>query len=87
VVIGSDPKGGSVREVVSMCSYARKYGIHSAMPISQAYKLCPVAAFVPVNMKLYAGASANIMETLTFFTNASFIIPNEGWLYKKFHLL
>ena len=68
VVVGSDPKGGSGRGVVSTCSYeARKYGIHSAMPISQAYKLCPDAAFVPVNMKLYAGVSANVMGILRGF--------------------
>jgi DNA polymerase IV (DinB-like DNA polymerase) len=61
VIVGADPKGGSGRGVVSTCSYeARKYGIHSAMPISQAYKLCPDAAFVPVNMKLYAQVSANV---------------------------
>ena len=68
VVVGSDPKGGSGRGVVSTCSYeARKYGIHSAMPISQAYRLCPEAAFLSVNMKLYAGVSTNVMEILKGF--------------------
>jgi len=68
VVVGSDTKGGSGKGVVSTCSYeARKYGINSAMPISQAYKLCPDAAFLPVNMKLYAGVSANVMEILRGF--------------------
>jgi len=68
VVVGSDPKGGKGRGVVSTCSYeARKYGIHSATPISQAYKLCPDAAFVPVNMKLYAQVSANVMEIMKCF--------------------
>ena len=68
VIVGSDPKGGSVRGVVSTCSYeARKYGIHSAMPISQAYRLCPGAVFLPVNMKLYAGVSARVMELLKGF--------------------
>jgi len=68
VVVGSDPKGGSKRGVVSTCSYeARKYGIHSTMPISQAYRLCPGAVFSPVNMKLYAGVSAGIMELLRGF--------------------
>ena len=68
VVVGSDPKGGSGRGVVSTCSYeARKYGIHSAMPISQAYRLCPDAAFLPVNMKLYAEVSSNVMEILRGF--------------------
>ncbi|AKB16287.1 hypothetical protein MTHERMMSTA1_14840 [Methanosarcina thermophila MST-A1] len=62
VVIGSDSKDRKGRGVVSTCSYeARKYGIHSAMPVSQAYKLCPDAAFVPVSMKLYAQVSANVM--------------------------
>ena len=70
VVVGSDPKGGSGRGVVSTCSYeARKYGIHSAMPISQAYRLCPDAVFLPVNMKLYAGVSEKIMELLKGFAD------------------
>ena len=68
VVVGSDPKGGKGRGVVSTCSYeARKYGIHSAMPVSQAYKLCPDAAFMPVNMKLYAQVSMNVMEIMMGF--------------------
>jgi DNA polymerase IV (DinB-like DNA polymerase) len=37
------------------------------MPISQAYKLCPEVAFVPVNMRLFAQVSANVMEILKGF--------------------
>jgi len=68
VVVGSDPKGGAGRGVVSTCSYeARKYGIHSAMPISKAYKLCPDCVFLPVNMKLYKEVSENVMAILRGF--------------------
>lgn len=86
VVVGSDPKGGSGRGVVSTCSYeARKYGIHSAMPISQAYRLCPGAVFLPVNMKLYAGVSAGVMELLRGFAakfqqvsvDEAYLVPAE----------
>jgi DNA polymerase IV (DinB-like DNA polymerase) len=68
VVVGSDSKGGSGQGVVSTCSYeASKYRIHSAMPISQAYKLCPDAKFLPGNMKPNASVSANIMKILKGF--------------------
>ncbi|MBI5023456.1 MAG: hypothetical protein HZC18_00435 [Candidatus Omnitrophica bacterium] len=44
VVVGADPKGGRGRGVVFTCSYeARSCGIHSAMPISAAYRRCPHA--------------------------------------------
>ncbi|MBC7085259.1 MAG: DNA polymerase IV [Methanomethylovorans sp.] len=69
VVVGSDPKGGRGRGVVSTCSYeARKYGIHSGMPISSAYKLCPDAVYLPVNMELYKSTSCRIMKLLKGFS-------------------
>jgi DNA polymerase IV (DinB-like DNA polymerase) len=62
VVIGADPKNGTGRGVVSTCSYeARAFGIRSAMPISQAYVLCPHAVFLPPYFPRYAKASAEVM--------------------------
>ncbi len=69
VVIGADPRGGKGRGVVSTCSYeARKYGIHSAMPISAAFRKCPRAVFLPVDMDKYGEASAQIYEILYSFS-------------------
>src|SRR5262245_29466226 len=66
VVVGADPRG---RGVVSAASYeARRFGIHSAMPISRAYRLCPSAAFLPVDMDKYARESERIMAILVAFT-------------------
>lgn len=69
VIVGADPAGGSGRGVVSACSYsARRFGIHSAMPISIAYKKCPHGVFLPVDMRKYARISRQIFEILESFT-------------------
>jgi len=62
VVIGADPKNGTGRGVVSTCSYeARAFGIRSAMPISQAFVLCPHAVFLPPHFPRYTKASTEVM--------------------------
>ncbi|RPH92706.1 MAG: DNA polymerase IV, partial [Calditrichaeota bacterium] len=69
VVVGADPKGGRGRGVVSTCSYeARVYGIHSAMPISEAYRRCPNAIFVLPRGKRYAEVSRHVMQILQDFS-------------------
>ena len=68
VVVGADPKAGKGRGVVSTSSYeARKFGVKSGMPISQAYRLCPKCIFLPVNFDLYLKCSAEVMEVLHGF--------------------
>jgi len=68
VVVGADPKGGKGRGVVSTSSYeARKFGVKSGMPISQAWKLCPQCVYLPVNFELYVKASNEVMEVLRGF--------------------
>src|SRR4030043_1090196 len=64
VVIGGigDP---SKRGVVSTANYeARKYGVHSAMPMKTAYKMCPHAVFLPVDYETYSAASVQFKEVL-----------------------
>jgi len=69
VIVGSDPKEGKGRGVVAACSYeARKFGIHSAMPISVAYHKCPDAVFLPPDMEKYSEASRKILEIFETFT-------------------
>ena len=48
VIVGADPQGGRGRGVVATASYeARRFGVGSAMPISQAWRLCPQGVYVP----------------------------------------
>ena len=70
VIVGSDPKGGKGRGIVATCSYeARKFGVHSAQPISQAWRCCPHGIFVRPGMAKYARVSERIMSILTEFSD------------------
>ena len=65
VVVGGRP---NERGVVSAASYAaRKFGIHSAMPLRTAYKLCPQAIFVDGHPDRYRDYSHKVYDVLTAF--------------------
>ncbi len=66
VIVGGEPKK---RGVVAAASYeARKFGVHSAMPMAQAVRLCPNAIILPVRMKRYAEFSQHIQAIFQKFT-------------------
>jgi DNA polymerase-4 len=59
----------SNRGVVSTASYeARKFGVHSAMPIAQAKKLCPKGVYLPARHSLYKETSQDIFKILKKYT-------------------
>ena len=69
VIVGADPKEGKGRGVVMGCSYeARKLGVHSALPISIAYRLCPNGVYLPPNFTRYEQASEQIIQLLRTFS-------------------
>jgi DNA polymerase-4 len=75
VVIGGDGDP-TKRGVVSTASYeARKFGIHSAMPLRTAYNLCPNAIFLPVDYEEYSRMSKKFKTVLGEFTQ---IIEDVG---------
>ena len=66
VVVGGQ---ANERGVVSAASYAaRKFGIHSAMPLRTAAKLCPQAVFVNGHPERYREYSAKVREVLNRFS-------------------
>lgn len=76
LVVGADPLGGKGRGVAATSNYpARAYGIHSAMPISTAWRLSEAArragklpvTFVSVDMEKYARVSEQVMRIVQRF--------------------
>ena len=63
--------GGTIesRGVVSTASYeARKYGVHSAMAMTEAHRRCPDGVYLPVDMQKYRRVSRQLMEIFHRFT-------------------
>jgi len=66
VIVGGRPDR---RGVVSTCSYeARAFGVHSAMPISEAYRLCPHGIFVEGSYASYREYSERVFDIFYHFT-------------------
>lgn len=79
LIIGALP---SERGVVSTCSYeARRFGIHSAMNIKEAYRRCPNGIYMHGDMRKYAAASAKIHEIMLKYTDIiEFVALDEGYM-------
>jgi len=82
LIVGADPKEGKGRGVVLTASYeARKYGIRSGLPISQAYRLCPDAIYVRPNWHLYGNLSNKVMDIMkAFATRLEQVSIDEAFL-------
>jgi DNA polymerase-4 len=66
LIVGGQPNS---RGVVATCNYeARKFGIHSAMPSSHAYRLCPQAIFVKPRFDAYKEASIHIRHVFSSYS-------------------
>jgi DNA polymerase IV len=63
--------GGTIaRGVVCACSYeARRYGIHSAMPMARAVRLCPQGIVLPVRMSRYRAVSEKVFAIFARYTD------------------
>ena len=79
LIIGAYP---NERGVVATCSYeARKYGVHSAMNIKEAYRLCPKGIYVHPNFDKYKAVSSKLHEIWnTYASEAEYIALDEAYL-------
>ncbi len=70
VIVGADPQRGLGRGVVAACSYeARRFGVHSAMPIGRAFWLCPQGVYLRPDFAKYVDTSRAIRKIFRSFTD------------------
>ena len=79
LIIGSLP---TERGVVATCSYeARKFGVHSAMNIKEAYRLCPNGVYMHPNFEKYRAESEKLHRIWNDYASASeYIALDEAYL-------
>ena len=79
LIIGSLPEE---RGVVATCSYeARKYGVHSAMNIKEAYRLCPQGIYKHPDFDKYSAVSQELHEIWNTYASASeYVALDEAYL-------
>ena len=79
VIIGALP---GTRGVVSTCSYeARKFGVHSAMSITEAYRRCPQGIYLKPNGYKYAAESEKIHKIMASYTDViEYVSLDEGYM-------
>ena len=79
LIIGALP---AERGVVATCSYeARKYGVHSAMNIKEAYRLCPHGIFMHPDFDKYRAVSARLHDIWNTYAAASeYVALDEAYL-------
>ena len=79
LIIGALPQE---RGVVATCSYeARKYGVHSAQNIKDAYRLCPQGIFMHPNRQKYQRVSEQLHEIWRSYTDIlEYVALDEGYL-------
>jgi len=66
VIVGGAP---NERGVVATCSYeARKFGVRSAMPLTEAYRRCPQGIFVPGRGSRYRAISKQVMDIMATYS-------------------
>lgn len=82
VIVGGGRDGDPRRAVVAACSYeTRRFGVHSAMPMTRALALCPDAVVIPVGRSDYGAATARVRGVLDSFTDRyEMTSPDEAYV-------